>query len=60
MKNINEIDMFDFLRAIPDCKETGVSYYGKCPCGGRIRALRSPYNGHLRAQCDKCRRQVIE
>ncbi len=49
-------ELFDFLKAIPDIPNNvrGKWYKSKCYCGGTIKAIRSTYNGHLRAWCDKC------
>lgn len=49
-------DIFKIIEAIPNIPkdETGVYHYGKCPCGGTIKAIRSVNYGHLHAKCDKC------
>ena len=49
-----QLDLFEFLAAIPDMPKKGVWYYAKCPCGGKLMAIRSEYNGHLLAKCEKC------
>ena len=50
------------LACVPEIPEDvlGVLYEGKCTCGGTITAIRSPLNGHLAAQCDKCRFLLME
>lgn len=45
---------FERLQAIPKFDDRGVKHYGECPCGGKITAIRSTYNGHLHAECDSC------
>lgn len=47
-------DIEDWLRAVPDFEDRGVEHTAPCPCGGTIHAIRSTYNGHIRAWCDKC------
>lgn len=46
------------LKAVPeipmDRKCWGKEYSADCPCGGVITAIRSTYNGHMMAKCDKC------
>ena len=53
-------DMFEFLAAIPDFEDRGVEHTAPCPCGGTIHAIRSTYNGHLHARCDKCKSTLME
>lgn len=57
-----KIDIFDFLRAIPDIPndKRGIKFKSKCPCGGEIISIRSKYNGHLHAHCTKCDCMLIE
>lgn len=55
-----QIDLFEFLAAIPDMPKKGIWYYAKCPCGGKIKASRSTYNGHLFAMCEDCKTKLIE
>ena len=40
--------------------ERGVEHKGKCTCGGTITAIRSTYNGHYHASCDKCGWRMME
>lgn len=41
--------------------EAGGSKEFECPiCGGKAKACRSGYNGHLWAKCPQCGMQVIE
>lgn len=55
-------ELFEFLKAIPDIpnKVRGKEFKSKCYCGGTITAIRSKYNGHLRAWCDKCGARLME
>lgn len=55
-------DFFDWLAAVPEIPndERGVEHTAPCPCGGTIRAIRSRYNGHLHAWCDKCKWRLME
>lgn len=54
----------DRLGAMPDIpneiKYWGKTYQSQCVCGGTITAMRSTYNGHIRAKCDKCEWSIIE
>lgn len=54
----------DRLGAMPDIpddkKYWGKTYQSQCVCGGIITAMRSTYNGHIRAKCDKCEWSIIE
>ena len=52
--------LLEFLAAIPDFDERGIEHTAPCPCGGTIHAIRSTYNGHLHARCDKCKAALIE
>ena len=51
-----------YIAAVPDIPidEWAIEYRGKCPCGGKIRAIRNNKNGHLEARCDKCGFMLIE
>lgn len=55
-------DIFEYFKALPKIPENerGVAYTAKCPCGGTITAVRSTYNGHYHAACDKCDWMVME
>ena len=55
-------NLFDWVKLIPEIPidEWGVTHTGKCRCGGTISAVRSTYNGHLRASCDKCGMGIIQ
>lgn len=53
-------DLLEFMAAIPDFKERGVEHTAPCPCGGTIHAIRSEYNGHLHARCDRCKSALME
>lgn len=54
----------DRLGAMPDIPDNkkywGKTYQSQCVCGGIITAMRSTYNGHIRAKCDKCEWSIIE
>lgn len=54
--------MFAKMEAAPDIPKDkrGIKYYSTCTCGGTITAMRSTYNGHYRASCDKCGWRMIE
>lgn len=56
--------VLDRLGAMPDIpnerKYWGKTYQSQCVCGGIITAMRSTYNGHMRAMCDKCQWSIIE
>ena len=63
MYNQEEIDAcLAKLDCVPDIPEDvlGMPYEGKCTCGGKITAIRSPLNGHISAKCDKCRFLLME
>ena len=62
MSGKKNIDIFDFMRAIPDIpqNERGVWREAKCPCGGTIKAIRNEENGHLFAMCEDCKAKLIE
>lgn len=55
-------NLFDWIKLVPKIPidERGVTHTGKCRCGGTISAVRSTYNGHLRASCDKCGMGIIQ
>ena len=55
-------NLFDWIKLVPEIPidERGVTHTGKCRCGGTISAVRSTYNGHLRASCDKCGMGIIQ
>ena len=46
--------LFERLKCVPKFDEKGIYHYGKCTCGGTIKAIRSTYNGHLHAECNNC------
>lgn len=54
--DLDDIDtsIFDKIRCIPDFTDTGVQHFSTCTCGGKITSIRSTYNAHLHASCDKC------
>lgn len=59
---MSQIDIFVYLKAIPDISKED---YDKvietpCPCGGTLQCERTSYNGHLRAKCDKCGFDLVE
>ena len=67
MKKIDEKLMADLkvrLESMPKIPKArrywGKKYTSKCPCGGTITAIRSTYNGHLQASCDKCDFSMME
>lgn len=54
-----KISIKEYLDAIPYIPLSvkwmrGHIITGPCPCGGTIKAVRSKYNGHLHAKCEKC------
>ena len=55
-------DLLDKLKVTPEIpfNERGVEHKGKCTCGGTITAIRSTYNGHYHASCDKCGWRMME
>ena len=57
-----ETGIFNYISAIPDIprNDRGKEYKSKCPCGGTLTSIRSRYNGHLHAKCDKCRFCLME
>lgn len=54
--------LFAKLEAAPDIPQDkrGIKFYSTCTCGGTITAMRSTYNGHYRAACDKCEWRMME
>ena len=52
--------ILEFIRAIPDVDDRGTEHTAPCTCGGTIHAMRSTYDGHLHAYCDKCGARLIE
>lgn len=54
--------MLEFWKSIPNIPENvrGKEFKSKCFCGGTITAMRSTYNGHLWARCDKCDRRLMQ
>lgn len=53
-------NIIEFMCSIPDFEDRGVEHTAPCPCGGTIHAIRSTYNGHLHARCDKCKAMLVE
>lgn len=53
-------NIIEFMCSIPDFTDRGVEHTAPCPCGGTIHAIRSTYNGHLHAHCDKCKCTLME
>lgn len=49
-------EVLEKIERIPDIEKSdrGTIHEAECVCGGTIRALRSVYNGHLTAKCEKC------
>ena len=43
-----------------DPNEWGHEQKSTCPCGGTITAIRSEFNGHYHAACDKCGWRMME
>lgn len=55
------MERLESMPDIPDDKKYwGKTYQSQCVCGGIITAMRSTYNGHIRAKCDKCEWSIIE
>ena len=53
-------DIFAFLAAVNAAEADGREDF-TCPiCGGRAHWARSPYNGHITANCEKCKMRVME
>lgn len=54
--------MIEFWISIPKIPKNirGIKFKSKCACGGIITAMRSTYNGHLHAYCDKCDRKLMQ
>jgi len=46
------------FKAIPQEMEYGKRYTWQCGCGGTVSGIRTNYNGHLYAECDKCKLAV--
>lgn len=64
-KEIEDKEVQDFLKfmEIADnaIKERGKIYKFKCPiCGEEARGIKNTYNGHLWAQCENCKMNVIQ
>ena len=62
---IKDKEIQDFLKfmtvAGKEVKEKGKIYKFKCPlCGGNAEGIKNTYNGHLWAQCEKCKMNVIQ
>ena len=55
-------DFLKFLKVADDTvKEKGKEYEFECPiCKGKARGIKSTYNGHLWAKCEKCDMNIIE
>jgi hypothetical protein len=49
-------EFLKFIEVANDiCKERGKEYKFECPiCKGNAHAIKSDYNGHLWAKCEKC------
>lgn len=65
MGEIEDKEIEDFLKfmtvASDTCKERGKRYGFNCPlCEGEAGAIKSSYNGHLWAKCNKCGMTVIQ
>lgn len=53
-------DIFAFLAAVNAAKADGREDF-TCPiCGGRAHLTRSPYDGHITANCEKCKMGMFE
>lgn len=53
-------DIFAFLAAVNAAEADGREDF-TCPiCGGRAHLARSPYNGHIAANCEKCKMRMVE
>lgn len=61
-KKIERYKTEDCLKRVPEIPihERGKAYTGECVCGGTITAIRSTYNGHIHASCDKCGFRMFE
>lgn len=55
-------DLFKRMGCIPDIPKDccDKEYTSKCICGGTIIAVRSSYNHHIRAKCNKCGWIMVE
>lgn len=61
MDDINNIIVF--LKALRENipEEWGKIVEYTCPiCGGTVKCVRSDYNGHIHAKCEKCDMAVME
>lgn len=56
------IKMLKWLEVIPMIPKDirGIEHKAPCTCGGTVTAIRSIYNGHLHASCDKCGARLME
>ena len=53
-------DIFAFIEAVNAAEADGREEFA-CPiCGGRAHWVRSPYNGHIAANCEKCNMRMFE
>lgn len=61
-KNIVHKQIFERMERVPNIPKDvwGKEYTSECVCGGTITAIRSTYNGHLHARCDKCGYKLME
>lgn len=52
----NKYNISEYQNIIPDIPKyiRGKVYITKCLCGGKMRIVRSTYNGHIHAHCEKC------
>lgn len=59
---MSQFDIFDYLKAIPDIpkEDFGKVIEAPCPCGGTLKCMRVPGNGHLRAKCGHCGFNLVE
>ncbi len=58
----NSVDAIKWVQLVPDIPRDvrGKEYTSECNCGGTIHAVRSTFNGHIHAKCDKCRMCMME
>lgn len=59
---MSEIDIFEYLKAMPDIpkEDFGKVIEAPCPCGGTLMCARVPGNGYYRAKCEKCGFNLME